>query len=80
VGHFWYDVVCYSDRMLKAALEWVGADRLMMGTDSPFMGDTTPDIKKIVESTDLLDADQKEAVFGGNARRFLHLDDADSDE
>ena len=78
VERFWYDVVCYSERMLKAALEWVGADRLMMGTDSPFMGDTTADIKRIVESTDLLDADQRAAVFGGNARRFLRLGEDES--
>lgn len=75
VGRFWYDVVCYSERMLEAALGWVGPDRLMMGTDSPFMGDSTEDIKKIVESSGALDAEQREAIFGGNARRFLRLDD-----
>ena len=74
VGRFWYDVVCYSERMLRAALHWVGSDRLMLGTDSPFMGDSTRDIRAVVDSSSLLDADERAAVYEGNARRFLRLD------
>jgi aminocarboxymuconate-semialdehyde decarboxylase len=75
VGQFWYDVVCYSDRMLEAALRWVGSDRLMLGTDSPFMGDSTRDIKAVIDSSKLLSEDERVAMYEGNARRFLRLDE-----
>lgn len=75
-GHFWYDVVCYSERMLETALRWVGSDRLMLGTDSPFMGDSTADIRAVLDATDLLDTAEREAVYRGNASRFLRLDEA----
>jgi len=74
VGRFWYDVVCYSERMLKAALEWVSSDRLMMGTDSPFMGDSTLDIKAVIDGSPLLSADERAALYDGNARQFLRLE------
>jgi aminocarboxymuconate-semialdehyde decarboxylase len=76
VGRFWYDVVCYSERMLEAALRWVGPDRLMMGTDSPFMGDSTPDIRAVIDGTTALDSMEREALYETNARRFLKLDGA----
>lgn len=73
VGRFWYDVVCYSDRMLEAALNWVSYDRMMMGTDSPFMGDSTTDIRAVVEKSGLLNESEQQAVYEGNARRFLRM-------
>ena len=73
VERFWYDVVCYSDRMLQAALTWVGPDRLMLGTDSPFMGDSTPDIRAVIDSSPFLSADERVGVYERNARRFLRL-------
>jgi aminocarboxymuconate-semialdehyde decarboxylase len=74
VDRFWYDVVCYSERMLETALRWVGWDRLMLGTDSPFMGDSTADIKAVIDSTTLLGAEERAAVYETNARRFLRLE------
>jgi aminocarboxymuconate-semialdehyde decarboxylase len=74
VGRFWYDVVCYSERMLQAALSWVSSDRLMLGTDSPFMGDSTRDIKAVIDASPLLSADERDAVYETNARQFLRLD------
>jgi aminocarboxymuconate-semialdehyde decarboxylase len=75
VGRFWYDVVCYSERMLQAALSWVGSDRLMLGTDSPFMGDSTLDIKAVIDRSPLLSDEERAGVYERNARRFLRLDD-----
>lgn len=74
VGHFWYDVVCYSDRMLQAALSWVGPNRLMLGTDSPFMGDSTRDIRAVIDTSPHLNAEERAAVYEKNAREFLRLD------
>jgi aminocarboxymuconate-semialdehyde decarboxylase len=79
VGRFWYDVVCYSDRMLQSALSWVGSDRLMLGTDSPFMGDSTQDIKTVIDESPFLTAEERLAVYEGNARRFLRLGDSSVD-
>lgn len=76
IDRFWYDVVCYSDRMLEAALNWVSFDRMMLGTDSPFMGDSTLDIRAVIEESALLTKEQQEAVYDTNARRFLRLDDS----
>lgn len=75
IERFWYDAVCYSERMLRAALDWVGPDRLMLGTDSPFMGDSTGDIRAIIDASPLLNAEERAAVYETNARRFLLLDD-----
>ena len=74
VGRFWYDVVCYSERMLQAALSWVGSDRLMLGTDSPFMGDSTLDIRAVIDGSPLLSDEERAGVYEKNARRFLRLD------
>jgi aminocarboxymuconate-semialdehyde decarboxylase len=74
IGRLWYDVVCYSDRMLEAALRWVSYDRMMMGTDSPFMGDSTPDIRAVIEESSLLTEEQQIAIYEVNPLRFLRLD------
>ena len=71
IDRFWYDAVCYSERMLEGALNWVGADRLMLGTDSPFMSDSTGDIKAIIDRTSLLSDEERTAVYETNAREFL---------
>ncbi len=77
VGRFWYDAVCYSEHMLRCFLDWVGPSRLMLGTDSPFMGDSTRDIKAVIDGTSLLTDDERAAVYEHNARSFLGLDDDD---
>jgi predicted TIM-barrel fold metal-dependent hydrolase len=61
--------------MLQAALSWVGSDRLMLGTDSPFMGDSTLDIKAVIDRSPLLSDEERAGVYERNARRFLRLDD-----
>ncbi len=73
-GRFWYDMVCYSGQMLETALRWVGSDRLMLGTDSPFMGDSTTDIMAVIDSCPLLSAEERTAVYETNPRRFLSPD------
>ena len=72
---FWYDAVCYSERMLEGALNWVTSSRLMLGTDSPFMSDSTGDIKAIIDGTALLSDEERTAVYETNAREFLRWDD-----
>ena len=54
-----------------AALDIVGADRIMMGSDMPFpIGDPAP--MKIVEETTFSDA-ERAAINGGLAQRLFGL-------
>jgi aminocarboxymuconate-semialdehyde decarboxylase len=70
---FWYDTVVYSPRMLKAGLQFADPSRLMFGTDAPFLGDSTADIRRIIDGSPDLSAEQREAIYEGNARTFLKL-------
>ena len=74
VDHFWYDTVVYSPRMLAMGLEVVPADRLMFGTDAPFLGDSTADIRAIIDGSDRLTDAERRTLFADNPARFLGLD------
>jgi aminocarboxymuconate-semialdehyde decarboxylase len=73
VDHFWYDTVVYSPRMLTMSLQVVPADRMMFGTDAPFMGDSTTDIRAILDGSDLLSEAERTAVYADNPAAFLRL-------
>jgi aminocarboxymuconate-semialdehyde decarboxylase len=71
---FWYDSCVYSPRTLAAGLQFVDSSRIMFGTDTPFLGDSTDDIRQLIESSPDLTPEQRDGVMGGNARAFLKLD------
>ncbi|MDR7492417.1 MAG: amidohydrolase family protein [Armatimonadota bacterium] len=65
----YYDTVTHDARVLKALVEFAGADHVALGSDSPFdMGDPHP-----VETVRALglSPDQEDAVLGGTAARLL---------
>jgi aminocarboxymuconate-semialdehyde decarboxylase len=70
---FWYDTVVYSPRMLRLGLQFAKPSRLMFGTDAPFLGDSTADIRAILERSPELTDTEREAIFSENAREFLKL-------
>jgi aminocarboxymuconate-semialdehyde decarboxylase len=71
VEKFWYDTVVYSPRALSMGLKFVGPDRLMYGTDAPFLGDSSRDIQEILDgSPELTDADRR-AIYVDNPAQFL---------
>jgi aminocarboxymuconate-semialdehyde decarboxylase len=69
---FLYDSVVFDTRMLAALAAWVGADRLVVGTDFPFdMRD--PDPVGVVQAA-IPDARAQEAILSGNAEALLARD------
>lgn len=72
VKRIWFDTVVFRPEAIAYLVDLVGVEKVMMGTDSPYdMGENHP--VELVERTPGLDAAQKAAILGGNARRFLGL-------
>jgi len=68
---FVYDTVLFAPHAVRALVEWVGADRVVLGTDYPFdMGDTDP-IGTVTAA--LSDPQACDAVLAANAARLLAL-------
>jgi aminocarboxymuconate-semialdehyde decarboxylase len=66
---FLYDTVTHDAELLRALIEYVGADRVLLGSDYPFdMGVDRP--TEIVRSLSL-PAEDEAAILGGNALRLL---------
>lgn len=65
------DTIVHDPRVLKFVVEMMGADRLMLGSDSPFpVGDLEP--MKIVDAIGLSPAQAAE-VKGGLAQRLFRI-------
>lgn len=72
-GSLYYDTAVFSTVQLSRLVEDVGADRVLLGTDTPFdLADTDP--LGTVRRLGLPQA-QRDLVAGGTARRLLRLDD-----
>ena len=66
---FHYDTVTHDTAVLRALVEFAGADRVLLGSDLPFdMGDPRP--AGTVRAAGL-GADAERAILGGNAERLL---------
>lgn len=69
IRRFLFDTVTHDPRQLRALIDAVGADRVLLGSDYPFdMAD--PDPVATVTAAGL-DADARAAVLAGNAAREL---------
>jgi len=69
IRRFHFDTVTHDARLLGELIRWVGADRVLLGSDHPFdMAD--PDPVATVRAAGL-DAADEQAVLGGNAARLL---------
>lgn len=65
-----YDTMVFQPLYLRHLIEVVGADRVMLGTDFPFdMGEEDP--VGLVDATDGISAEDREAILGGNAARLF---------
>src|SRR5437588_6204934 len=65
-----YDTLTYETNKLGLLIELVGADRLVMGTDYPFpLREAPPGV--VVDAVDTIRSEQREAILGYNALRFL---------
>jgi aminocarboxymuconate-semialdehyde decarboxylase len=69
IGRFHVDTVVHDAEVLRALVDFFGAERVLLGSDYPFdMGVERPaDIVRALE----LPAHQESAVLGGNALRLL---------
>jgi aminocarboxymuconate-semialdehyde decarboxylase len=69
LGRFHYDTVVHDVDVLRALVDFAGADRVLCGSDYPFdMGSERP--AELVRALGLAPADE-DAILGGNALRLL---------
>lgn len=68
----WVDTASPSATAMRANLEVFGADRMLLGTDSPPLAGMETPVLAAVESLPI-GADAKNAVRGGNAARLFRL-------
>jgi aminocarboxymuconate-semialdehyde decarboxylase len=66
-----YDTLTYDSNNLALLIERLGVDRLVMGSDYPFALREVPP-GAVVNAVDTLRAEEREAMLGYNALRFLH--------
>ncbi len=67
------DCVCYHAPAARCAIETVGADRILFGTDSPPLYPLKERGLEMVRGLGL-DAGDEEKILSGNAKRLLKLD------
>ncbi|WP_246206580.1 amidohydrolase family protein [Virgibacillus ihumii] len=70
---FYYDTLVYDTQNLQYMLDRFGANRIMVGTDYPFLLREAP-AGDIVERLTTLNEDDKNSIRGLNALEFLNLD------
>jgi aminocarboxymuconate-semialdehyde decarboxylase len=69
IRRFYFDTVVFDPGVLRALVDFAGADRVLLGSDYPFdMGDARP--AEVVRALGL-PADEEAAILGGNAQRLL---------
>ena len=69
IRRFHFDTVVFDPGVLRALVDFAGADRVLLGSDYPFdMGDARP--AEVVRALGLPQADEA-AILGGNAERLL---------
>lgn len=66
----WFDTVVYQPTALRHLIEQVGVEQVVVGTDYPFdMGHYQ--IHQLLNEVEGLDAEGREKILGGNARKLL---------
>jgi aminocarboxymuconate-semialdehyde decarboxylase len=66
------DTVTYNRPAVRMVLDWMGADRVIYGSDAPPLTSLKPRAIKLIRDLDIPAAD-KEKIFAGNAKRLLKL-------
>jgi aminocarboxymuconate-semialdehyde decarboxylase len=66
------DTVCYNPPAVKMVLDWMGADRVLYGSDAPPLTSLKPRAIKLIQDLDIPAAD-KDKIFWSNARQLLKL-------
>lgn len=79
--NLYYDTVLYSEEALRLLIKTVGADRCLFGAECPGVGSTIDpktgrtrdDVKPMIDGFDWLSAEDKHAIFEGNARKVFGI-------
>jgi aminocarboxymuconate-semialdehyde decarboxylase len=67
---FYFDALIHGPRALRFLIDTVGADRVVLGTDSPYdMGEQDP-LKRLDEVPSLTPS-EREAICSGNAEQLF---------
>jgi aminocarboxymuconate-semialdehyde decarboxylase len=68
----WLDTVCYDADVLRSSYAFVGADKMVLGTDFPHQ---ISDLENAVQRVRLLGLakEEEEKILGGNAVKLLGL-------
>ena len=69
---FYFDSLYYDPLNLKYLIDRFGVDKIVMGSDYPFLLREIPP-GKIVDDTAQLTEEQRRAILGGNALEFLNI-------
>jgi aminocarboxymuconate-semialdehyde decarboxylase len=78
IRRFYFDTLTHDDALLRALIEYVGHEHVLLGSDYPFdMGDTRHvDTVRALE----LAPEAEAAILGGNAERLLGLEPVRGEE
>ena len=72
LGKFWIDSIVHDPTMLQHAIQLLGEDRIMLGSDYPFpLGELSPG--ELIESMDKWSSSRKAKLLGLNALQWLNL-------
>jgi predicted TIM-barrel fold metal-dependent hydrolase len=66
------DTVTYNAPAVRMVLDWMGADRVIYGSDAPPLTSLKPRAIKLIRGLDIPPAD-KAKTFAENAKRLLKL-------
>jgi len=70
---FYFDSLNYDSLNLKFMMDRFGHEKIFMGSDYPFLLREI-DPGKVIDKTDGLTSEQREAMLGGNAAKFLNIE------
>lgn len=72
IGQFYFDSLVHDPRMLRFLLEFVGENRIALGTDYPFpLGELEPG--KLIETLPDLSSETRERLLSGTALEWLGI-------
>ncbi|WP_370461420.1 amidohydrolase family protein [Micromonospora sp. Llam0] len=70
LDRFYVDSVVFDPAALRLLVDTMSADRVLLGSDYPYPLGERP-VGAVIDKADFLTADQRAALSGGNAYRFL---------
>jgi aminocarboxymuconate-semialdehyde decarboxylase len=72
IDSFYFDTVVFRPQQIRHLVDLVGAEHVMLGTDSPYdMGETDP--VGLVNQVERLSAAERDLILGNGARKLLRL-------